>query len=225
MQVLGFGREIASWSFQDWERDASAADRQILDELLELCQKAAEVLEAQELLFPTTVHVSGWLRALGGKTGYAKGEPDAILTFQPGEVPARELAARCDALMRRAEAERGGFRYPRSLLVRGEGTILDAAGAKVRLPDVMWIECGTLDHHIITVGTQCDAWLPATLRAEPQPEVWRHNAPRLEAALRAIEARLGIEMRWDRVTRYAVNEGYHLVNHSDVDGEINAVID
>lgn len=225
MMVVRFGREVASWSFEDRDHIVTPLSRKSLDEMLALCQSAAEVLEAHDLLHATTVDISAWLRDVGGKMGYAASENGSTLTFRPGEVPARELAKRSDELMRLVEAEHGGFRYPRSFLIRGEGTVFDAAGTPVPLPDVMWIACGTADHHILTVGTQCDAWLPATLRAEPQPEVWRRNAPRLEAALRALEERLGLELEWDEVSRYAVNKGYHLVNHSAADGEINAVID
>ena len=65
-----------------------------------------------------------------------------------------------------------------------------------------------------------DAWPPGTLRADPQPEVCRRNAPRLEAALREIREHLGFDALTDDDTPYSRKVGFHLENVRYANSEI-----
>lgn len=66
--------------------------------------------------------------------------------------------------------------------------------------------------------TRADVWLPFTLTARAQPVVAALNAPRLRAALEAIEAIVG-QPGYGEDTRFAHIDGYELRNHH-VRGEI-----
>ena len=116
--------------------------------------------------------------------------------------------------------EKRSFLYPSKVEIHGKGIILGATGLEQELPEVIWIFGLTLVHHIVNVITQSDAWLPFTLLAELQPEVWKRNVPRLESALQEIQYLLGIVPEVERVTDYAVIEGFHLTNHTDADNNV-----
>ncbi|MEZ4462934.1 MAG: hypothetical protein R3F43_00075 [bacterium] len=60
--------------------------------------------------------------------------------------------------------------------------------------------------------TRADVWLPFTVNAQPQPEVAALNAPRLRAALEAIEVIVG-NPAFAEDSRFAKVDGYELRNH------------
>ncbi|MEZ4462940.1 MAG: hypothetical protein R3F43_00105 [bacterium] len=65
----------------------------------------------------------------------------------------------------------------------------------------------------ISIWTRSDVWMPYDLQARPHPEVAALNAPRLKAALEAVERMLGVTALSED-TRFAKVDGYELRNHN-----------
>ncbi|MEZ4462939.1 MAG: hypothetical protein R3F43_00100 [bacterium] len=65
----------------------------------------------------------------------------------------------------------------------------------------------------ISIWTRSDVWMPYDLQARPHPEVAALNAPRLKAALEAVERMLGVTALSED-TRFAKVDGYELRNHT-----------
>ena len=217
-----FDREqgvVADWWFEDRRRLVSPTSRAELHQLLEMCQSAALVLEEHDLLRPTKVVFAGWLRPNTDTVATVRVEEPDVAVPIPREIDSRGLIAHCEKILDELEQKRS-FLYPTDLYILGAGVVLDADGQEREQPDVTWLWGKTLDAHIVDVCTQSDAWLPYTLLAQPQPEVWRLNAPRLEAALQEIQKRLGILPYINGDSDHAVIDGFHLKNHTDIDGEV-----
>jgi hypothetical protein len=89
---------------------------------------------------------------------------------------------------------------------------------------VCWLSAATLHYHYLSIKTQSDAWLPCTLKAEPQLDIDNRNAPRLEAALQEVQARLGIEEEAGSESDYVRVNGYRLTNRTYADSEVMDVI-
>ena len=210
---------VASWWFEDRRRPVYPNSRSELRRLLEMCQSATEVLEAHDLLRPVKVVLSGWLRSSSDSNALVRVEEPDVIVIMPKEVGARGLLTHCETTLDQLERKHS-FLYPVDIDILGVGAVLTVKGTRCELPDVTWIWGKTLDSHIVDVRTQCDAWLPYTLFAEPQREVWQRNAPRLEAALQEIQNRLGIAPYVNEHSDYAIIDGFRLINHTDVDGEV-----
>lgn len=184
-----------------------------------MCQLTAEVLEAYNLLRPTKINFSRWLR-INPETGNGTlVDKSTVDIFIPKEIGTHGLLVLCEETLDRLEEKRS-FLYPGKVEIHGKGIVLGATGLEQERSEVIWIFGLTLVHHIVNVITQSDAWLPFTLLAEPQPEVWKRNAPRLESTLQEIQYLLGIVPEVERVTDYAVIEGFHLTNHTDADNNV-----
>jgi hypothetical protein len=167
--------------------------------------------------------LTGWLRSdPADGTPVRVSEPNVSIPL-PENTRASALLAACEDILDQFERKRG-FLYPVSVDLSGKGIVFDANGTRREAPNVCWLAGATLQHHVIYVMTQSDAWLPYTLKAEPQPEVFKLNAPRLEAALHAIQQRLAVEPASESETRYAIINGFQLSNHKYADGEIAEVI-
>ncbi|AFZ26463.1 hypothetical protein Cylst_4373 [Cylindrospermum stagnale PCC 7417] len=210
---------VADWWFEDRCRLAFPTSRSELQVLLKMCQSAAEVLEAHKLLKPSRVIFSGWLRAEPDENNLVRvEEPDITITILES-TGSQELLTQCEKTLDQLEQQRS-FLYPTDVKILGVGVVLDANGQEYELPDVSWLLGTTLDAHIVDVCTQSDAWLPYTLVAQPQIEVWKRNAPRLEAALQEIQARLNVKPYTNSCSDYALINGFSLENHTDADGEV-----
>lgn len=207
---------VGQWSFEDRRRRWPRPNRPALDDLLELLAQAAEILEQQELLFPTRLAFHGWIEE--------PGEPP--LAERSTMVPlgrAAEIRAAGSAVLDRLEADRG-FRAVSSANILGWGIGLHAGGAPRRIPNLLWLNGGTLGFHLINVNTQSDIWLPYSLKAEPQTELSRLNAPRLEAGLRSLEEHLPVVAIPGDPTPFAIPSGRGLLSHIGHDGKIADVI-
>ena len=103
--------------------------------------------------------------------------------------------------------------------VQGSAVVYAPAGQSRTLPGVLGIDCALRSFGTaLTVWTRADVWMPFTLTAQAQPVVAALNAPRLCAALEAIEAVVG-QPGYGEDTRFAHIDGYQLRNHH-VRGEI-----
>jgi hypothetical protein len=208
---------VAMWWFET-PLPVPERSRDSLHNLLVMCQTVARVLAKHELLEPSTALLKGWTQP--------GADAPRILAQEPAlEVPLVEhggasgIVDACEHAMAGLEPKRG-FLYPIYIHVVGRGAVFDGEGNRCEQPDVCWVEGTTLGHQLVYVRTQSDAWLPYTLRAEPQPDVSRRNAPRLEAAIQEIRAATGVEASFEEETPYAINNGYTLSNHTYDDGEI-----
>ncbi len=217
-----FNREqgaVADWWFEDRRRLVSPTSRAELHQLLEMCQSAAIVLEEHDLLRPSKVIFAGWFRPNIDINAIVRVEEPDVTVAIPKEIDSRGLVAYCEKTLDKLDQKRS-FLYPINLYILGVGVVLDADGQEREQPDVTWLWGKTMDAHIVNVCTQSDAWLPYTLLAQPQPEVWKLNAPRLEAALQEIQNRLGILPYINSHTDHAVMDGFRLNNHTDIDDEV-----
>ncbi|MEM9103760.1 MAG: hypothetical protein AAGB12_15730 [Pseudomonadota bacterium] len=75
--------------------------------------------------------------------------------------------------------------------INGYGVIYDKHGNPQCVPDVITIESFLSGNFEIWIETFYDVWLSHNLNGEPQPEVYQHNAPRLEQAMQDVEKILG----------------------------------
>jgi hypothetical protein len=90
------------------------------------------------------------------------------------------------------------------VLGRDEGRVLEGV---IELTCVVWT-----DDVYITLSTRSDVWMPYNLMAQSQWEVAELNAPRLRAALEAIEQIVG-KPGYAEDSRFAKVDGYELLNH------------
>ncbi len=209
---------VGKWLYMDKKRRVTRKNRDDIHDFLAMIQGVAEILEAHELLFPTKVTLSHWItyQSQLDTTSPVEEESDAYVTISRNEG-AQGIVSRCEETLRHREQARSVL-YPRDIDVVGTGIVFDAYGQRQELPDVIWLTCYTLTHYAVEVVTQSDAWMPYTLRADPQEEVFLQNAPRLELALQEIARWLGVEPIID-TSNYAVMEGYYLDNYRDLNGD------
>ena len=214
-------RPVGEWRFlREPTGDGSTEEEPSV--VLDWCTAAAAVLESHDLLRVERVDFTGWIGPDPEGQTEARRSQTVVFLTRPG-FRAAEFRTACEGELARLVKEVPGSRFSDSLYVFGSGTVFNAEGKKVHLPLVTWIHGSLLGGPYLQVRTQCDAFLPYTLLAEPQPEVYARNAPRLEAALREIEAVLGVPAEPEEVTRYAVADGLRLRNHHSGDEIVDAV--
>ncbi|MBP8807555.1 MAG: hypothetical protein KBG48_00760 [Kofleriaceae bacterium] len=81
------------------------------------------------------------------------------------------------------------------------------------LDDVVRLKCVVAGFDTyLSLSTRSDIWMPYNLMAQPQSEVAELNAPRLRAALEAIEQIVG-KPGYAEDSRFAKVDGYELRNH------------
>lgn len=196
---------VGEWYFEQPEplvAPYSAAD---YHRLLSLVQSFAEILEQHELLFARVVHFH-----------HPQWTPHDIECRLPSSTTAAALAHTCERLLADARPEPGGL--PATTEITGDGLVLDPSLGVQRLTDVISITATMYGNLAINMATQIDAWMEYTIDAKPQPDVHRMNAPRLEAALAAIQRRTGIVPATEP-TRFAVPDITGLHNQRYSDGE------
>ncbi|AFZ26215.1 hypothetical protein Cylst_4109 [Cylindrospermum stagnale PCC 7417] len=206
---------VADWWFENRQCLVFPNNLSELFQLLQMCQLVIEVLQVHQLLEPQQVIFSGWLN-------YDQDSNTLVKIEEPTEtisIDHRGFLACCGEKLDQLGQKRS-FLYPIDIYILGMGIVLDAKGNPEKQPDVIWLGGKTLDAHIVNVCTQSDAWLPYNLLAEPQLEVSKLNAPRLESALKEIQDKLGIIPVTDTYSDYAIIDGFHLSNHIDIDGEV-----
>ncbi|MBE2320469.1 hypothetical protein DVA67_031190 [Solirubrobacter sp. CPCC 204708] len=205
---------VGDWWFEarEFAEPRGAAS---LRELLGRCELVARVFADAELLRPETLTFSGWLTGPRESSRHIA-HSDLVV---PLAGNARGLAARGIVPVESLAQKLGEFAYPLTIEVAGTGIVLDARGERSAESDVAWLEGLTMGHHVVSVRVQSDAFLPFSVTGTPQHEIWEHNAPRLEAALRETSALLGVEPSAD-FTDHAIIDGFTLRNRTDVDGDV-----
>ncbi|WP_307835499.1 hypothetical protein [Streptomyces adelaidensis] len=106
-----------------------------------------------------------------------------------------------------------------SILVMGSGTWIDVAGEKHRehrlveltvAPDALGIWAELAVFH--------DIWGPFDFRGVPHPDVEKRNAPRLTAALKSLDALLGVPAEPGDPTYFGSAEGHGIKAPDVIDG-------
>lgn len=203
---------VGTWACRDRQDPIARYDRTALDRLVERLSQAAEVLAEHELFFPTEIEL---VPAEGKSVGNALFS--RLVPLASGCSPTR-LRSVLAALFDEIEREHG-FVYPNLIRIFGKGVVLGAEGERVTVPNATWL-CGfTPGWHVVEISTQCDVWLPHTLDAQPQPEIYQANMPRLERALRALEERLKRPLEGED-TSFALSDGLRLKNQTYDNGEV-----
>ncbi|WP_299455331.1 hypothetical protein [uncultured Microscilla sp.] len=108
----------------------------------------------------------------------------------------------------------------RDLYLMGSSEIFQESGHKTS-KGIFTIQ---FSYEGIRIITDADIWLPYNLLAEPQPEIYQLNAPRLKNALEKIEQLTGIEPVYDN-TKYARVNKYELENRMDDEDQPEEVIE
>lgn len=209
---------VASWWFED-RGVVVSHKRDDLDRWLAMCRTAALGLESQGLFQPTRLIFRTWCDGAG--KGVGDQEPFLEWPLAPG-FQAKEIPAACLEALAAQDARRS-FLFPANIDILGRGAVLGRDGKSKPVDDLFWLGAVALQRFAVEVNTQSDAWLPCTLRGEPQPDVHAANAPRLTAALEQIERLLGAPPVWEN-TPYAVVEKFKLKNHGGPDGAAVNVI-
>jgi hypothetical protein len=193
-------RFVASWSFltppaptppggpSEWKERWSSA--------IELSRAACDRLHEQRLL---EAPLAAALR-IGDAEGY----------LNPIVLHADSVAALLQLTFRHVEAKEFA---PGRVEVRGLSVVLSGSGEERALPGVLGISCAVRDlHSALSVWTLSDVWMPYSLMAQSQWAVAEFNAPRLRAALEAIEQVVG-SPGFSEDSRFAKVDGYELRNY------------
>ncbi|MDX3588156.1 hypothetical protein [Streptomyces europaeiscabiei] len=183
----------ASWT---WELDGFVPAG--LRSALSVAARMSAVLREHELLVPDSLEWDWFVYGSGG-TGLI-----TRLSLQ-GPIDDEDLPQRVE------RSRPAGFPDASvgSVLVVGSGTWIDATGEKrgehrlVELtvaPDApgIWAELAVFH----------DIWGPFDFRGEPHPDIERQNAPRLTAALRSLDALLGVPAEPGEPTYFGSAEGH-----------------
>lgn len=201
--LLRSPRECASWT---WELDRFAPPG--LESALSVAARLSAVLRGYELLVPDSLEWDWFVPGSGG-TGLIT-RMALLGPIDDEEVPLRVGRSRPVGF---PDAEVG------SILVVGSGAWIDATGEKRRehrlveltvTPDApgIWAELAVFH----------DVWGPFDFRGMPHPEVEKHNAPRLAAALQDLDTTLGVAAEPGEPTYFGRAEGHGIKAPDVIDG-------
>lgn len=203
---------IATWVYEDYAHPAPMASPSDLYHSLNMCQQVATILQEEQLLLEPTVRLGKWFNK---STNKVVDEPYTEVKLDDST----EIVSSCKKALDDLESQRG-YLHPNNLMIEGKGLIYINPNQTLQLPDIAWVDSTYLGFYFVSINTQTDAWLPYTLRGQPQYEIYTLNAPRLETALRKIETVLSIKPDDDKEAgEYAIKQGYRLDNIRDVDNE------
>ncbi|GAB2911151.1 MULTISPECIES: hypothetical protein [Streptomyces] len=201
--LLRAPRECASWS---WELDDYAPPG--LESALSVAARMSGVLREHGLLVPGGLEWHWYVYGTGGigvTTQLALQGP-----LDDSELPGRLLSTRPAGFPDAQIAD---------LLVSGYGTWIDAAGAERRehrlvelsvSPDPLGLSAEVAVHH--------DIWGHFDFRGFPHPDIEKHNAPRLAAALQSLDILLGVAAEPGEPTYFGRAEGYGVRTPDIIDG-------
>ncbi|MEU8465876.1 hypothetical protein [Streptomyces sp. NPDC029003] len=197
-------RESGSWF---WDLDDVTEPG--LEPALATAARMSAVLSAHGLLEPQGLEWS-WFEV--GKGGLGIDSGLSLISRSLGDEKLADEIRSCRPVGHPG-AEMTGF------VVVGSGTWFDAEGTarkEARLvellvsPDSIGPSAELSVHH--------DVWATCDFRGNPQPAVYARNAPRLAAALRELDALLGVEAEPGEPTYFGMSKAYGLEDAELVDG-------
>jgi hypothetical protein len=191
--LLRAPRECGSWW---WEFDDAAAP--VLDASLSTLAHCVDVLAEHDLLHPHRLEYGWYVPGSGGfgvSTTLAlttalsdPALPERILSTRPVGFPTAEVA---------------------DIRVVGAGTWLDAQGMPHRETGLVDIEVTPdPDSFAIELTVHHDVWMFYDFSGRPHPEIQKRNAPRLAAAVHALDSRLGVQAVTGEPTYFGAADGF-----------------
>ncbi|MCX4865413.1 hypothetical protein OHU11_19880 [Streptomyces sp. NBC_00257] len=195
--------ECASW---EWELNEFASPG--LDSALMAAAQISELLCQHHLLDPNALE---WMWAVYGFGGVG------VITKLPvtGKLDEVELAQRIE------QSRPSGFPDAKvgAITISGRGAWFDAEGEQRHEADLVTLTVSPDEHHLSAeVAVFHDIWGYFNFKGVPHPEIQRRNAPRLAAALRALESLLGATARPGDPTYFGCAEGYGIEMPDMIDG-------
>ncbi|WP_392668305.1 hypothetical protein [Streptomyces sp. LN785] len=191
--LLRAPRECASWA---WDLDEYAAPG--LESALTTAERMSAVLREHDLLEASALEWGWFIPSLGGMAATTR-----IPVQGPLDDPKLPLRLRSMRPVDFVEAE------PGDILLSGSGIWFDADGKPrhehrlVELtvsPEPLGLSAEVAVFH--------DIWGRFDFRGLPHPEVHQRNAPRLAAALQALDALLGVAAEPGEPTYFGTADGY-----------------
>lgn len=196
-------KECASW---EWELDEFATPG--LNSALMVAARMSAVLRQYELLEPRNVEWHWLIHGIGG-IGVTT---SLSVAGQLDEVELRQRVEQCRPT---------GFPNSQAgvLTVSGRGTWLDAEGLAHQEDNLVVLSVDPDDLHLAAeVAVFHDIWGGYDFRGLPHPEIQSRNAPRLAAALQALEALLDAPATPGDATYFGRAEGYGIEVPDVIDG-------
>ncbi|MDH6227250.1 hypothetical protein [Streptomyces sp. MJP52] len=195
--------ECASW---EWELNDFAQPG--LDSALMVAARMSDVLRKHRLLEPGRL---AWDWTVFGRGGTGLGASVALWGALDGSELAQRVRAAQPASLPEAE--------PGFLVVSGAGTWLDAQGEARSELGLLELTVYPDERNLAAeVAVFHDIWGYCDFKGVPHPEVQERNAPRLAAALRELDALLGVPARPGDPTYFGHAEGHGLVAPDLIDG-------
>ncbi|MFI1052958.1 hypothetical protein [Streptomyces griseoruber] len=196
-------RECASW-FWDLEDYAPPG----LESALKTAAQMSAVLRKHDLLEPSNLEWSWFVPALGGAPARTR-----LQIMRP--LDDEQLVQEVDKMRPVGYPEAVGG----DLLVAGSGVWLDGRAAPRREYRLVELTVSPEPFGLSAeVSVFHDIWGPFDFRGSPHPEVHRNNAPRLAAALKELEALLGVPAEPGEATYFGTAVGYGVMEPDAVDG-------
>jgi hypothetical protein len=195
--------ECASW---EWELDEFASPG--LGAALMTAARMSAVLREHELLEPSSLEWTWLVHGVGGI---------GVTTRLPvmGRLDEADLAQRIE------KSRPAGFPDAEAgvISVSGSGKWLDAQGGEHREPDLVVLTVSPDSRHLSAeVAVFHDVWGYFDFRGAPHPDVQKRNAPRLAAALRALDSLFGTAAVEGDPTYFGRAEGHGVEMPDVIDG-------
>ncbi|MEU6014601.1 hypothetical protein ABZ826_11240 [Streptomyces sp. NPDC047515] len=195
--------ECASW---EWELDDFAPPG--LNSALMTATRMSELLRGHDLLEP---HSLEWMWIVYGVGGVGVTTRLSVM----GRLDEAELAQR----IRRSHPSGFPDAEVGAISVSGRGMWLDAEGKERHESDLLALTVSPDELHLSAeVAVFHDIWGHFDFRGIPHPGIQKRNAPRLAAALHALDALLGTTAEAGDPTYFGHAEGYGIEMPDMIDG-------
>lgn len=196
-------RECASW---EWELDDFAPPG--LESALMTASRMAVVLREHNLLQPRNIEWLWFVHGIGGIGVTTRLSVNGRL--DDAELVDRVLQSRPAGF---PEAQAGAIN------VLGPGVWLDADGTERQEPNLVSLSVSPDDISLAAdLSVHHDIWGYCDFKGIPHPEVQTRNAPRLAAALQALDKLLGKAAQPGEPTYFGRADGYGVEMPDVIDG-------